>query len=147
MDFSQVYKQSLSKFSPNGEFIATAVQQRLVIRQTDTLQILQLYTCLDNIQDLQWSPDSDLILCVSYKLKTFQIWCLSNEKWTAQIDEGLAGLVKVMWTPDGRHLMSFSDFNVDQFNQAAHHYLGFVHQRRDIYTVSKIYRSGLCFPI
>lgn len=116
-DFTEVYKQSqsLCKFSPNGEFIATAVQQRLVIRQTQTLQILQLYTCLDNIQQIEWSADSDLILVCSYRLKTFQIWRLSDEKWSAEVDEGLAGLVKVIWAPDSRHLLSFSDFNVHKW--------------------------------
>ena len=113
-DFTEIYKQSnsLCKFSPNGEYIATAVQQRLVIRQTDTLQILQLYTCLDNIQDIHWAPDSDLILCCSYRLKTFQVWSLSNDKWTAEVDEGLAGCCLVMWAPDARHVLSFSEFNV-----------------------------------
>lgn len=43
-DFTEIYKQSNSQcvFSPDGQFVATAVQQRLVIRQTDTLQIAQV---------------------------------------------------------------------------------------------------------
>jgi hypothetical protein len=114
-DFTEIYKQSssLCRFSPNGEFVATAVQQRLVIRQTQTLQILQLYTCLDTIQYIEWCMDSDLILVASYKLKTFQVWKLSDEKWGAEVDEGLAGLVRLLWAPDGRHVLSFSDFNVN----------------------------------
>jgi hypothetical protein len=113
-DFTEIYKQSgsLCYFSPNGEYIATAVQQRLVIRETNSLQIVQLYNCQDVIQDICWSNDSDLILVASYKMATFQIWSLTDESWAAQIDEGIVGCVKVQWAPDGRHILSFSNFEV-----------------------------------
>jgi hypothetical protein len=71
-----------------------------VIRETNSLQIVQLYNCQDVIQDISWSNDSDLILVASYKMATFQIWSLTNETWAAQIDEGIVGCVKVQWAPD-----------------------------------------------
>ncbi|KAI8904993.1 hypothetical protein EDD86DRAFT_212022 [Gorgonomyces haynaldii] len=112
-DFTEVYKQSnqLSQFSPSGEYIATAVQQRLIIRQTDTLQIHSLYTCLDNITGLQFSPSSEMVCCWSSRLKSWQIFHLFQE-FHCQVDEGLAGLVKIIWSPDARHILSFSDFNL-----------------------------------
>ncbi len=113
-DFTEVYKQtnSLCVFSPNGEYIATAVQQRLVIRESHSLQIVQLYNCTDLIQDLTWSPASDLILVASYKLGIFQVFSLEDENWTCKVDEGLVGCVKVVFSPDSRHVLSFSDFQV-----------------------------------
>lgn len=113
-EFTEIYKQSgsLCRFSPNGEYIATAVQQRLVIRDTHSLQILQLFNCTDSIQEIEWACDSDLILVASYKLGTFQVWSLEDEKWTAQIDEGIVGCSLVKFAPDGRHILSFSDFEL-----------------------------------
>ncbi|KAJ3319035.1 WD repeat-containing protein wrap73 [Boothiomyces sp. JEL0866] len=111
-DFTEIFKQTdrLCRFSPNGEYIATAVQQRLVVREAHSLQILSLFNCNDLIQEVQWAKDSDLLLVGSYKQAKFQIWSLHDEKWTANIEEGIVGCVKLMWAPDARHVLSFSDY-------------------------------------
>lgn len=38
-----------------------------------TLQILQLYTCLDQISHMDWSSDSLYILCAMYKRGLVQV--------------------------------------------------------------------------
>lgn len=53
---------------------ATCVQYRLVIRDVNTLQILQLYTCLDQVDHIEWSGDSVLILCAMYKRGLVQVF-------------------------------------------------------------------------
>jgi WD40 repeat protein len=113
-DFTEKYKQtgSLVKFSPNGELVATAIQKRLVIRETCSMQILQLYNCLDTIQNIEFSQDSELILVCSYKLGCFQVFNVNDETWTAQIEEGALGCKFVKWVPDSRHILSFSNFEV-----------------------------------
>ncbi|KAJ3172057.1 WD repeat-containing protein wrap73 [Geranomyces variabilis] len=114
MDFTELYKQSsnLCRFSPDGLFLATAVQYRVVIRDAETLQILHLFTCTDTVQFIEWSPDSELVCCASFKLGAIQVWSVRNEDWTAKIEEGVAGCVGVRWTPDSRHLLSFSDYEL-----------------------------------
>lgn len=52
---------------------ATCVQYRLVVRDVSTLQILQLYTCLDQISYMDWSSDSLFILCAMYKRGLVQV--------------------------------------------------------------------------
>lgn len=52
---------------------ATCVQYRLVVRDVSTLQILQLYTCLDQISHMDWSSDSLFILCAMYKRGLVQV--------------------------------------------------------------------------
>lgn len=52
---------------------ASCIQYRLVVRDANTLQILQLYTCLDQIQHLEWSADSLFILCALYKRGLVQV--------------------------------------------------------------------------
>lgn len=52
---------------------ASCVQYRLIVRDVSTLQILQLYTCLDQIQYVEWSSDSLFILCAMYKRGIVQV--------------------------------------------------------------------------
>lgn len=52
---------------------ATCVQYRLVVRDVSTLQIMHLYTCLDQISHMEWSSDSLFILCAMYKRGLVQV--------------------------------------------------------------------------
>ncbi|XP_013397882.1 WD repeat-containing protein WRAP73-like [Lingula anatina] len=114
MNFSEIFKQSnqLCKFSPDGNYLANAVQYRLIVRDVKTLQILNLYTCLDAVQYVEWSSDSQFILCGMYKRGLVQIWSLEQPEWTCKIDEGSAGLVAARWSPDSRHVLTTADFHL-----------------------------------
>ncbi|KAM7139263.1 WD repeat-containing protein WRAP73 [Macrochelys suwanniensis] len=112
MNFSEVFKLSslLCKFSPDGKSLASCVQYRLIVRDVNNLQILQLYTCLDQIQYIEWSSDSLFILCAMYKRGIVQVWSLEQPDWHCKIDEGSAGLVASCWSPDGRHILNTTEF-------------------------------------
>uniref|UniRef100_A0A8C2WNL5 WD repeat containing, antisense to TP73 n=1 Tax=Cyclopterus lumpus TaxID=8103 RepID=A0A8C2WNL5_CYCLU len=114
MNFSEVFKQSnqLCKVSPDGKYLATCVQYRLVVRDVSTLQILQLYTCLDQISHMDWSSDSLFILCAMYKRGLVQVWSLEQPDWHCKIDEGSIGLVSSRWSPDGRHILNTTEFHL-----------------------------------
>lgn len=114
MNFSEVFKHSnqLCRVSPDGKYLATCVQYRLVVRDVNTLQILQLYTCLDQISQMEWSSDSLFILCAMYKRGLVQVWSLEQPDWHCKIDEGSAGLVCSHWSPDGRHILNTTEFHV-----------------------------------
>lgn len=51
MDFSESFRSSgpHPAFSPDGRFVATVVEYRLIIREVETLRVVQLYSCLDRI--------------------------------------------------------------------------------------------------
>ncbi|GAB1289313.1 WD repeat-containing protein WRAP73 [Apodemus speciosus] len=114
MNFSESFKLSglLCRFSPDGKYLASCVQYRLVVRDVATLQILQLYTCLDQIQHIEWSADSLFILCAMYRRGIVQVWSLEQPEWHCKIDEGSAGLVASCWSPDGRHILNTTEFHL-----------------------------------
>lgn len=78
MNFSDAFKQSgqLCRFSPDGAWLANAVQHRLVVRDVETLVIGRLFACLDAIQHIEWSPDSQFIVCGMYKRSLVQVHSL-----------------------------------------------------------------------
>ncbi|KAG5340606.1 hypothetical protein C0989_001048 [Termitomyces sp. Mn162] len=142
MDFTEIYKQSSSlvSFSPGTQFILTAIEDRLIVRRTDTLQIIRTWlldasrspthaslTTLKAkssslahlvstqeawISHLGWSCDSEFILAACAKRGVVHIKKLQDEDWTGRIDCGAEGLVKVEWAPDGRTILCFSEWGL-----------------------------------
>eukprot|EP00158_Paraphelidium_tribonemae_P008399 Partr_v1_DN28571_c0_g1_i2_m73991 putative WD repeat containing, antisense to TP73 len=133
MDFTELYRQNIVQFSPDGQLIATAVEHRLVIRDAESLQILALFNNPTPSSIVEWSMDSQLVMCACYSTSKFakgsRGWIrvykvvssasgvVSSDsaavEWSAQIDEGLAGLVRCQLSPGGgRLLMAWSDFKL-----------------------------------
>ena len=114
MNFSEVFKKShnLCSFSPNGAYLLTCWSYKVTIRTSDTLQIVRLYTCMDAVQEISWSSDSNFIMCCMYKRNCVQVWSMEQPDWTCKIDEGSAGLVHARWSPDGRHVLTSASFNL-----------------------------------
>lgn len=41
-----------------------------------------------------------------------QVFSISRPNWQCRIREGMAGMVRAQWTPDARHIITFSDFGL-----------------------------------
>ncbi|ORY92343.1 hypothetical protein BCR43DRAFT_498198, partial [Syncephalastrum racemosum] len=106
---SQLYRQSgyLCKLSPNGDFVANATENRLVIRsQSSSLSILHVYECSGDIHALQWSPDSQYLLTRTDDI--CQIWSLKNTHWRATIEDE-QGIAYAWWAPDSESVLCNSN--------------------------------------
>ncbi|XP_024393514.1 uncharacterized protein [Physcomitrium patens] len=113
MEFSDTYKHSgPCCFSPDARFLAVAVDYRLVIRDVVSLKVVQLYSCLDKISYVEWAPDSEYLLCGLFKRAIVQAWSVSQSEWTCKIDEGSIGIVHARWSPDSRHILTTSEFQL-----------------------------------
>ncbi|RLN42181.1 WD repeat-containing protein WRAP73 [Panicum miliaceum] len=113
MEFTEPYKQTgPCCFSPDARFLAVAVDYRLVVRDVLSLKVVQLFSCVDKISSLEWAPDSEYILCGLYKRPMVQAWSLSQPDWTCKIDEGPAGIAYARWSPDSRHILTTSEFQL-----------------------------------
>lgn len=75
MNFSESFQctKRLTSFSPNGKYIASCTQHRLAIRDVVSQQIVNLHTCLDPVDLMEWSPDSGFVFCAMFKRSVVQV--------------------------------------------------------------------------
>ena len=112
MNFSELFKVTSRQcsFSPDGQYVACVNQYRLIIRSATTLEIVNLFACIDTIETIEWSYDSRFILAGLIKRNAVQVFSLDNPEWKCKIDEGSAGLCNVHWAPDSRHILTTAQF-------------------------------------
>lgn len=55
MNFSDLFKQTsqICEYSPNAKYLANVVQFRLIVRDLNSLEIVNMYTCLDTINYIE----------------------------------------------------------------------------------------------
>ncbi|KAG6613741.1 WD repeat-containing protein WRAP73 [Phytophthora cinnamomi] len=102
----------LVRWSPCGRYVAAASGNRLAIRDAQSLQLVQRYSTADVVQAVAWSADSQLVLTAMLKRAVVQLWSAQDASWSCKISEGVAGLVFARWTPDARHVVTVSDFQL-----------------------------------
>lgn len=114
VDFSDkaVYTGPLPCFSPDGTHVALAQDYRLVVREVESMAVVGLFTCLDRVDALAWSPCGELLLATMFGRGTAQVFSLSDPGWSASITEGLAGICAARWCPNGRQVLLISDFGI-----------------------------------
>lgn len=114
MKFSGLIKQSnsISKFSPNGQFLANTINNRIIIRNVENLQIEETFVCVDVIEGVEWASDSKYILCAMYKRRVVQAFSLEDAEWHCRIDEGSLGILDAQWSPDGRHILTTAKYHL-----------------------------------
>ncbi|EKM83583.1 hypothetical protein AGABI1DRAFT_66345, partial [Agaricus bisporus var. burnettii JB137-S8] len=141
MDFTEIYRQSSSlvAFSPGGHFILTAVEDRVIVRRTDTFQITRTWLVDSSpsptnvffsskslskaksssgpisdgwVTHCGWSCDSEYIFAAFANVGVVHILKLRDETWSGRIEAGTEGLTKAEWAPDGRTILCFSEWGL-----------------------------------
>lgn len=59
--------------SPDGLMMATTQDLKVEVREVDSLKLLQIYTSLDVVYQMVWSPDSKFLACGLYKRGLVQV--------------------------------------------------------------------------
>lgn len=114
VQFSSPHQQSagLVVFSPDGRLVASAAAYRLVVREVATLEIVQIFSCADVIEHVDWSFDSIYVVCGIFKRGLAQVWSVLQPEWYCKVDEGPVGLSFVRFSPGGRHVLATADFQL-----------------------------------
>ena len=127
MDFTEIFRARIAVFSPDGRYVLTAADNRIIVRLADTFQISQAWQThaqpaaesvvlvgsrSSDIAQCAWSCDSRYILATTGGGGQVQIFDMVDKDWNATIQIGVEGLAKVLWAPDGRSILCFSEWGV-----------------------------------
>lgn len=101
-----------SQLSPLEAVVATSNASRVTVRALPSMETIQVYSCVDKIDEMSFSPDGEYILCGIYSRNTVQVFSVADGDWKCRINEGAASIVKAAWAPDSRNLVTVSDFGI-----------------------------------
>eukprot|EP01102_Stenamoeba_stenopodia_P010517 TRINITY_DN3178_c0_g1_i1.p1 TRINITY_DN3178_c0_g1~~TRINITY_DN3178_c0_g1_i1.p1 ORF type:complete len:276 (+),score=26.17 TRINITY_DN3178_c0_g1_i1:57-830(+) len=118
-----------ASFSSTGNYIASCMKNMLLVRDSESLEVVSAHTCVDTISRAEWSKNEARILCAMYSRGIIQIWNVHNPRWTLRLNDPLAPLtgvsvatssstssssflVHARWCPDSMHFICSSDFGL-----------------------------------
>ncbi|XP_011142726.1 WD repeat-containing protein WRAP73 isoform X2 [Harpegnathos saltator] len=102
----------LCYFSNNGAYLAVAFHSNLLIKDAKTFDTCHSFVFADVIQCIEWSPNSEYILCANIKKAIVQVYSVHHPKWKCKLTEGSVGLQSVTWSPDSKCILTIADFNI-----------------------------------
>ncbi|KAJ1724740.1 hypothetical protein LPJ53_001023 [Coemansia erecta] len=120
MEFSDLYKQSngsLVRFSPSGEYVAVAVEHRLIVRTTQTPKLIHrvfgtAYTARPFIEALEWSPCGRFLLTASYAMSRADVWSLDDDTWRCTLVDEVSRITRAQWGLDATRVLTHSELNL-----------------------------------
>jgi hypothetical protein len=112
-EFSDVITAaSTAIYSPSGCLLASATGCKITVRDLNTLQVLQIFQCIDKPDKVEFSPDSSYLFCAFLSRGAIQCFSMCNLEWKCRINEGVSGFINVFWMPDSRGIVTVSDFGI-----------------------------------
>ncbi|XP_076661539.1 WD repeat-containing protein WRAP73 [Halictus rubicundus] len=102
----------LCEFSPDGRFFALVYQANLIVKSSKTTESIHTFVFTDIIEYLEWSRNSEYILCANIKKTIIQVYSIHYPEWQYKLVEGSAGLESITWSPDSKHILILSNFNI-----------------------------------
>jgi WD40 repeat protein len=124
----------------------------VLIRESQSLKVIQLFACQEEIQDISWAPNETHLFCGLLKRGIIQVWSSISSEWVCRITEGVAGIAYARWSPDSRHILTVSEFQVLYLSCTIPYYIQAkltiwnLHDGSSILLPSpKHSSSGLCF--
>ncbi|CEI95195.1 hypothetical protein RMCBS344292_09389 [Rhizopus microsporus] len=94
------------KISPDGQYVANAVANRLVIRRSgEELPVIHVFECSRSINYIQWSPNSECILTVNYEFSRIEVHSIMDPKWTAHVRDPSFPIALAQWTADSKSIL------------------------------------------
>lgn len=111
-DYSDVMIGSMASYSPSGSYLATVFGIKVTVRDTMTLDVIQIFHCIDKPDKVEFSPDSEYLICAYLARGAIQCFSLPDPDWKCRINEGVSGFINVFWMPNSRSIITVSDFGI-----------------------------------
>ncbi len=142
--FSEAYTHSSSSscaFSPGSSALASAYADRIVVRSTETMQVVRTWTCREptapawhpvyrqagvkreaarpsaepiEVSSIAWSPSSSHLLVTALKARLVYVFSTSDEgdEPAAVIRAGIEGIIRAEWNENGEEVLCWSEAGV-----------------------------------
>ena len=93
MDFSESLSTTTAVAATRA-YVAHAVEYRLCVRDAGTLGVVQLFSCLDRVVSVDFSPDGTMVMARLVPSRSMvQVFKVDEPDWTAKVDpSGLTSL-------------------------------------------------------
>lgn len=85
---------------------------KVTIYNAISFQPVTTITNADNVDFIEWSPDSKFFMCLLLRRKLVHVWSPEDTSWKCRISEGPLGLISACWSPDSRHILTTADFKI-----------------------------------
>ncbi|KZC05190.1 WD repeat-containing protein WRAP73 [Dufourea novaeangliae] len=96
----------------DGRFFAFAYQENLITKNSKTFETIHSFVFPDIIEYLEWSRNSEYILCANIKKAIIEVYSIHYPECQFKLVEGSTGLESVTWSLDSKHILTLSDFNI-----------------------------------
>lgn len=113
MEFSGPFRTSgCAVISPDARLVANSTGSQVVVRETQSSQVIVVYTCNGTPSIVRWSSDSCFLACLIPKLGLVNVFDVGDHDWDCVIDGGDAGVQDARWAPDSRSLLVWSQYGL-----------------------------------
>ena len=112
---SHVHTQTGNVLAPNDRPFVAGISQaiRVVVRTVPNLAVHAVFTAVDKIDRIEWSPNGSLVMAVIATQGIVQIWSIDDPDWNCRIDTGLTGLKNAHFHPiSSAHVLVYSEFGL-----------------------------------
>jgi hypothetical protein len=100
---------NISRLSPNGKYAALCKGLQVSLYEVgDCMTYITKWQVLDEINDIDWSPDSLLILCGQHKRGVVHVFKTDNFAWAGFINNGMCGISNSLFCRDSRQVLTFT---------------------------------------
>ena len=97
----------IGTFSPDSQYFAISKSLDVIIYNSSTLKQVQRFSFCDFIENIQWSPDSTMIMVGLYKRGLIEIKQVRKPKWICRVDEGMEGITYGRFTPNSQNVLIY----------------------------------------
>lgn len=86
-NFSNVFSSNKVDSSMSSKYVAFADGPKAIVLNLETCSVVRSYTCVDKIDSIQISHDSQKVLCFLKDRNIIQAFSISDKEWACRITE------------------------------------------------------------
>jgi uncharacterized protein with WD repeat len=117
--FSEIQEGVSPQYSPSGAYIVSCHNKRVVLRETLTLQIVQLHNCSGQVQSVSWSPDNTCVMAVGQTKTSSWVEIIRTgfgDETASVVTLEMPDISRTAWSPDSRAIVTWHSSSVRVFS-------------------------------